>query len=82
MNLDFAWLSQYSIIVLVRTKSRGEMFSEKILGTVGLQGSHNSRDFGNGHVTVARPVMVNNHSLNEACGTKNQALFRDRLFYH
>ena len=30
------------------------MFSERTLGTVGLQGSYNSRDFGNGHVTLLR----------------------------
>ncbi len=58
------------------------MFSERTLGTVGLQGSYNSRGFGNGHVTIAWLVMVNNHSRAESCGAKTQALFRDRLFYH
>ena len=58
------------------------MFSERILGTVGLQGSEHSRGVGNGHVTVAGPVMADNQSRGDASGAKSQVPFRGRLFYY
>ena len=56
------------------------MFSERILGTVGLQGSYNSRGFGNGHVTVAWPVMVNRHSQGKRVALKTKLFFEVGLF--
>lgn len=56
------------------------MFSERILGRVGLQGSYNSRGVGNGHVTVAWPVMVNQYNRRKRVALKTKLFFEIGFF--